>query len=80
MTYRGIIHNGAVVLDEPVPLPEGAEVECALVVVGSTEDCATAQTASEADDPLMRFSGIVKGMPPDASRNVDHYLYGHPKV
>jgi len=28
---------------------------------------------------LMRYSGIVKGMPPDMSQNLDHYLYGHPK-
>ena len=23
--------------------------------------------------------GAAKGLPPDASVNVDHYLYGHPK-
>lgn len=27
MTCRGHVHNGAIVLDEPVKLPEGAQVE-----------------------------------------------------
>ena len=34
MTYRGQIRNGAVVLDPPVELPEGAAVEVS-VVAGS---------------------------------------------
>jgi len=31
MTYRGHVENGTVVLDEPGHLPEGAQVEVALV-------------------------------------------------
>ena len=31
MTYRGRVKNGAVVLDPPVELPEGAPVEVTLV-------------------------------------------------
>ena len=28
---------------------------------------------------LANFAGKAKGLPPDAARNVDHYLYGHAK-
>ena len=28
---------------------------------------------------LKPFIGTVEGMPEDASQNIDHYLYGHPK-
>jgi hypothetical protein len=28
---------------------------------------------------LLPFVGIIEGTPPDASENLDHYLYGHPK-
>ena len=28
---------------------------------------------------LLRLAGKAKGLPPDAARNVDHYLYGHAK-
>ena len=33
MTYQGRIQAGAIVLDEPSELPEGARVRCALTVV-----------------------------------------------
>lgn len=31
MTFRGHVHNGLVVFDEPAPLPEGIEVQVSLV-------------------------------------------------
>jgi hypothetical protein len=30
-------------------------------------------------DRLKPLIGAAKDLPPDASINVDHYLYGHPK-
>ena len=30
-------------------------------------------------DRLKPLVGAAKDLPPDASINVDHYLYGHPK-
>ena len=30
-------------------------------------------------DRLKPLIGAAKNLPPDASVNVDHYLYGHPK-
>jgi hypothetical protein len=28
---------------------------------------------------IMRHSGVAKSLPADASLNLEHYLYGHPK-
>jgi len=28
---------------------------------------------------MRRLAGKARGLPPDAARNVDHYLYGHEK-
>ena len=75
MTYRGHIENGAVVLDESADLPEGAGVEIN-VLAGNGDSQAGADHAHAG---LMRFAGIIEDMPEDASLNVDHYLYGHPK-
>lgn len=72
MTYRGHVEKGAIVLDEPAELPEGAEVT---VEIATHSDVAHADYVS----PLLKYAGKAIGLPPDASVNVDHYLYGHPK-
>ena len=71
MTYHGHIKNGAVVLDDPVKLPEGAEVRVDVV----PEEPQTTTLGQK----LMKYAGKAQGLPPDASRNIDHYLYGLPK-
>jgi len=78
MTYQGHVENGAVVLDGPVKLPEGARVEIALLPVseGQPEDAST-PTLYERLRPLF---GIANDLPPDGSRNLDHYLYGADKT
>jgi hypothetical protein len=70
MTYRGRVKNGVIVLDEPRALPEGAEVQ----VVPLAE-----QAVPTLYDRYKDFIGSAKGLPEDASINVDHYLYGHPR-
>lgn len=77
MTYHGHVKNGAIVLDEPVELPEGAEVRIDLVC-GPTDEGSGGEipTLYERMEP---FIGKAKGLPPDASVNLDHYLYGLPK-
>ncbi len=77
MIYRGRVKNGVVVLDDAVTLPEGTEVRVDVSDDSqeSTGD-ADAPTLYERLEPLI---GTAKGLPPDASKNVDHYLYGHPK-
>ncbi len=73
MTYKAHIKNGAVVLDEPIQLPEGAEVEVALRAPGESQ-----RTSSL----LERFEGVVgacSDLPSDMAENHDHYLHGQDK-
>ncbi len=77
MGYRGHVRNGVVVLDNPVPLPEGAEVRVDLVEspkTGPSEE--NGPTLYERLKPAI---GAAQGLPSDAASNVDHYLYGWPK-
>ena len=75
MTYRGRVKNGTVVFDEPVSLPEGSPVEVIVRGAQLEEECIP--TLYERLKPVI---GKAEGLPPDSSVNVDHYLYGHPKV
>ena len=72
MTYRGHIKNGQVALDEPVELPEGAEVrvELAEKVDRGTEDLRAL---------LLRHAGKGRDLPTDLAANHDHYAHGKPK-
>ncbi|MBM4037392.1 MAG: hypothetical protein FJ290_02660 [Planctomycetes bacterium] len=71
MGFKGHVRNGAVVLDDPRGLPEGAEVEVALV--------RRRRRRPTLGEELMKFAGKAKGLPRDLARNHDHYLYGTPK-
>lgn len=75
MTYRGRVRNGSLILDEPVTLPEGAEVEVTVIVYDDPQsECAP--DGHSQPKALMEFAGKATGLPPDASRNMDHYLCG----
>ena len=72
MTYRGTVSKGVVVLEGEVRLPEGTQV--------MVEPITTAGPAVP-DDRLFRMSELaVDTGIPDLATNIDHYLYGHPKV
>ena len=78
MTYRGHVSNGVIVLDDAVTLPEGLGVNVEL------SEPTAAPIIAESDGPtlyetLEPFIGKLEGLPPDASVNLDHYLYGLPK-
>jgi hypothetical protein len=77
MTLRGHIENGAIVLNEQVPLPEGAAVEVQ-VVVSRTPPPSEAELPTLAET-LKDFIGCLDDLPEDAASNHDHYLYGTPK-
>ena len=69
MTYRGKVQHGVVVLEDAKALADGTEVRVERI---------------DADQPalsesLLKLAGRAKGLPNDASRNHDHYLYGTPK-
>lgn len=72
MTYCGKVRDGAVVLEPGVELPEGATVRV---------EIETPAKVQEAVDPLYRMAELaVETDVSDLSTNIDHYLYGHPKV
>jgi hypothetical protein len=77
MIYRGHVENGMIRLNDAPPLPEGAEVEVQLVLPSRPEQQESAIPSLY--ERLKPVIGMAKGLPPDASINVDHYLYGHPK-
>lgn len=83
MTVRGKVKNGKVVLDDPRALPEGTEVEVRPLKKGRKTAKARPkkkrQPPRSLADRLRSVIGKAKGLPPDASVNHDHYLYGLPK-
>jgi len=77
MVYRGCVENGVIVLEVPGALREGTQVTVAPIRRSSRGvKAAKTPTVSPA---LARLAGKAKGLPPDAARNLDHYLYGHAK-
>lgn len=71
MVYHGRVKDGAIVLDPDVDLPDGAEVRIEL----------TSAEPQRMRDPLLRMTDLaVETGIPDLATNIDHYLYGHPKV
>ena len=81
MTARGKIKNGKVVLEDPNALPDGTEVEVRPAkkrkpAAKAKKPKARPRTLAER---LANVIGKATGLPPDASVNHDHYLYGTPK-
>jgi hypothetical protein len=83
MTVRGKIKKGKVLLDDPKAFPEGTEVEVRSIkkrkrVAKPHKPKPKARPRSLAER-LANVIGKAKNLPPDASVNIDHYLYGLPK-
>jgi hypothetical protein len=77
MEYRGRVKGGVIVLEEGAVLAEGVEVRIRAVTeaTGPTNG----DNGETLGQKLMKFSGKATGLPPDAARNHDHYLYGSAK-
>lgn len=78
MICKGHVENGVIVLDEPADLPEGSEVEVLPVQQQEGEEEAEERIPT-LNERLKNVIGQANGLPPDASINLDHYLYGLPK-
>lgn len=78
MNYRGKVKNGVVVLDGAMALPEGTEVTVE-PVKPKPKRTKNAKQPKKYRQRLMKFAGRAEDLPPDASTNLEHYLYGHPK-
>jgi hypothetical protein len=78
MVYSGTIQNGVVVFDNGNHPPDGTPVQ---VVPLSAAASATSAPAPPTDvDPIFRMSELAADTGvTDLARNIDHYLYGHPK-
>jgi hypothetical protein len=83
MVYRGHVKKGVVVLDNATSLAEGTKV-----TVRPVSAPAKSNGKSKANGKHRRTTlaerlapviGKAKGLPADASVNLDHYLYGLPK-
>jgi hypothetical protein len=70
-SYEGAIKNGVVVLPAGVSLPEGTRVKVIPEYIVPAEP--------EVDTIYDVAQLAVQSGVPDLSRNIDHYLYGHPK-
>ena len=72
MTYRGRVQNGVVVIEGGATIPEGTAV---------TIETHEVRASAGAEDALYRLGelAMASGIP-DLALNIDHYLYGHPKV
>ena len=74
MTYEGTVQGGIIVLEPGVLLSDGTRVR--------VEPIPTVPPAADGDaDDLARMGELaVETGIPDLGTNIDHYLYGHPKV
>lgn len=79
MTLHGHIHNGAIVFDAQVALPEGASVRVEIVAPPSSSGTAAASATPTLLERLGDVVGAVDDLPADGARNLEHYLYGAPK-
>ena len=73
MSYKGTVKNGVVVLEPGAKLPDGTMVRV-------EESPAIVKSEGELD-PIWKIGelAVPTGIP-DLATNIDHYLYGHPKV
>jgi predicted DNA-binding antitoxin AbrB/MazE fold protein len=71
------VENGVIRLEDSVALPEGAVVRVEVLPAAADRD--SEAVGSSLYERLKPLIGAAKDLPPDASVNVDHYLYGHPK-
>lgn len=79
MVYRGQVKNGMVVLEGAKAPPEGARVSVRVVKSPARRGEKCPKHELTLYDRLKNVIGKAKDMPPDASVNIDHYLYGAPK-
>jgi hypothetical protein len=77
MVFQGTVQNGVIVFPAGIPLPDGTPVNVTLVAPAKKQD----SRADDDIDPIFRIAerAVDTGIP-DLSINIDHYLYGHPKV
>jgi hypothetical protein len=71
MTLSGTVLHGAIVLDDPQPLPEGARVE---ILLKPAED-----QPKNLQDVLLEQAGCMTDLPADMAEQHDHCTHVTPK-
>lgn len=83
MTYRGHVKNGVVVLEPPVDLPDGAEVEVRLLARRDEPEAHQRHESVErpawAKKALELSRRMPRDLPEDLAEQHDHYIHGAPK-
>jgi hypothetical protein len=78
MSMQGRVENGTIVLDDPVPLPEGARVTIELIdAPNGSPDTASVATLYERLNDVVGVAG--NDLPEDLAAQHDHYAHGTPK-
>jgi hypothetical protein len=72
MIHRGRVKNGAIHLDDPVKLPEGATVRIEI----EAEPESSEHSGSSFAERFAEVMGKARSLPEDAAENHDRYLYG----
>lgn len=75
---KAIFRNGEVKPIEPLDIPEDSRLR---IIIDETNGESNLTTRADGADPLSRIYEIAEDIgPPDLATNLDHYLYGAPKV
>ena len=78
MLLGGTVHDGAILLDDPAKLQEGARVEIEVKAVTkkpAEPECESPPTLLN----LLKLAGTAKDLPEDFAAQHDHYIHGTPK-
>jgi hypothetical protein len=70
MELEGIVHSGAIILDDATALPEGARVRIAVLANGAPKAFG---------EHFARFKGAIKDLPEDLADQHEHYRLGTPR-
>jgi hypothetical protein len=73
MTYRGHIKAGGIVLEQPIDLPEGTQVEVSPI------EADIEPRSTTWGEVFKEVIGAAKDLPSDLAQNHDHYIHGTPK-
>jgi len=74
MIYRGTVKRGVVELEDGAVIPDGTKVNVEPLPVEEDQ-------VAPLDDEMFRMGDLaVDTGIEDLATNIDHYLYGHPKV
>jgi len=79
MILTGIVKGTTIEVTSGGPLPEGAIVRLDATVDPGASANSVPTDGYALNRDLLELAGTVEDLPADASKQLDHYLYGLPK-